>query len=919
MKTTPYAQAAVGHPQAARFGKFIFICLFSLIAAGAFAQVRRDLNSLTASERSTLVSLMQQYITSDVVEDHCNYQRKTGNTTLDIHNDVNFLPFHRAYIEGMEDFLMLQGYPQFVPLPSWNPATAVPTEFRLVDANCSTASVNCNMNVTNTPSTDCSTSINWAPNIARPRYLSLPVQSGTGNDLCDWPFTTGSGGLSRIMEGETPNTPNSTYHNSVHTAMGGTMRYFTSPGAPIFFCWHAYIDDMWKQFQCSCTNGGGKAVDLYMKDTPKIPYSERDGGNEPNSDTGPMNISTDIWVRNQNDGLSNAANQNPLYSKTNYVYVRVRNRGCQSSTGNEQLKMHWAKGATALTWPGFWDGSTSSPVMGNVIATVPVPVIPAGKSVIVSFTWSPPNPADYASNSSPALFSLLARVIATNDPMATVEGATIATNIRNNNNIVSRDITVTVPPNTPPVVSISSPVNGATIAIAPNIIIAATASDADGSIDRVEFYQGSTLLGTDNSSPYSFDWTTAALGTYTLTAKAYDDRQAVTTSTTITITINEDGNAAPAVSITSPANGASFTPPANITIQATASDTDGTIDCVQFYSDTTLIGTDSISPYAFVWANVALGSYSIKAKAIDNGHRSTTSAAVTLVVKNNTAPTVSITSPAANASFARPATITINATATDADGSIDRVEFYQGTTLLGTDNTSPYSYTWTNVQASSYTLSVKAFDNLGASTTSAGRTITVTGNNPPTVSITSPANNTSYKAPASITITATAADLGGSISKVSFYRGTTLISTDNTSPYSAVWNNVAAGTYSLTARAFDNQNVQTSSAAITVKVTVNKPSGELVEMSAEQHFIEGDALVYPNPFDTKITIELNVLQDGNAEISFYNEAGAEVLNTNRMLTTGKQKVNVDTQALPAGVYMYSIKSGTDYRSGKVIK
>jgi hypothetical protein len=919
MKTKPYAQAAVGHPKSLHFRKFIFICLFSLFSAGIFAQVRRDLNSLTASERSTLVSLMQQYITSDVVEDHCNYQRKTGNATLDIHNDVNFLPFHRAYIEGMEDFLMLQGYPQFVPLPSWNPSTAVPTEFRLVDANCSTASINCNMNVTNTPSTDCSTSINWVPNIARPRYLSLPVQSGTGNDLCDWPFTTGSGGLSRIMEGETPNTPNSTYHNSVHTAMGGTMRYFTSPGAPIFFCWHAFIDDMWKQFQCSCTNGGGKAVDLYMKDTPKIPYNERDGGNEPNSDTGPMNISTDIWVRNQNDGTSNATNQNPLYSKTNYVYVRVRNRGCQASTGNEQLKLHWAKGATALTWPGFWDGSTGAPVMGNVIAMLTIPSIPAGKSVIVSFTWSPPNPADYSSNSSPTLFSLLARIIATNDPMATAEGSAIAANIRNNNNIVSRDITVTVPPNTPPAVSISSPANGATLAIAPSITLEATASDTDGSIDHVEFYQGTTLLGTDNSSPYSFNWTTAAMGNYTLTAKAYDDKQAVTTSSAVAITINEDGNVAPVVNITSPANGASFIPPANITINATASDADGTVDCVQFYSDTTLIGTDSISPYSFVWSTIALGNYSIKAKAIDNLHRSTTSTAVAVVVKNNTAPTVNITSPAGNASFARPATITINATAADADGTIDHVEFYQGTILLGTDNTSPYSYTWSNVQASSYTLTVKAFDNLGASTTSASRTITVTGNNPPTVSITSPANNATYKAPASITITATAADLGGSISKVSFYRGTTLISTDNTSPYSAVWNNVAAGTYSLTARAFDNQNVQTTSTAITVKVTVNKPSDHVSEISAGQHFIEADALVYPNPFDSKITIELNALQDGSAEIILYSEAGAEVLKATKTLTTGKQKLNVDTQTLPLGVYMYTIKSGTDYITGKVIK
>ncbi|HET6227164.1 MAG TPA: Ig-like domain-containing protein [Bacteroidia bacterium] len=812
------------------FKQFISICLFGILSSSLSAQVRRDLNSLTAAERSTLVTLMQQYITSDVVEDHCNYQRKTGVSTLDIHSDTHFLPFHRAYIEGMEDYLMKQGYPQFVPLPSWNPATPVPTEFRVVDANCATASVNCNMNVTNTPSTDCSTSINWSPNIARPRYLSLPVQTGTSNDLCDWPFVTGSGGLSRIAEGETPNTPNSTYHNSVHTSMGGAMRYFTSPGAPIFFCWHAYIDDIWKQYQCSCTNGGGKAVDLYMKDTPKIPYAERDGGNEPNSDTGPMNVSTDIWVRNQNDGLSIYDNQNPIYSKANYVYVRVRNRGCQSTTGNEQLRLHWGKANTAQTWPGFWDGTGSSPLMGNVITTVNIPVIAAGKSTVIEIQWTPPNPADYSSNSSPALFSLLARIIASNDPMATAEGSNVTTNIRNNNNIVSKNVTVAIPPNALPLVNITSPANGSTLAIAPSIILQADASDTDGSITKVEFYQGTTLLGTDSEGPYSYNWTNAALGTYSLTAKAYDNNNAVTTSAAANITVNEDGNAAPVVSITSPAGGTTFKVPATITITASATDSDGTIDSVEFYAGTIRLGAATTSPYSITLTNVAVGNYSYTAKAIDNLQRSTTSQTVAVTVKNNTAPTVALTSPASGASFARPANITVSATAADADGTIARVEFYAGTTLIGTDNTSPYSITWSNVQASSYTLTAKAFDNDGVSTTSASRSITVTGNNPPTVSITSPTNNATFTIPVNITITANAADLGGSVSRVSFYRGSTLISTDNTAPYSAVWSNVPAGTYTLTARATDNLSVTTTSAAVTIIVRTNK-TVEVVDLA----------------------------------------------------------------------------------------
>lgn len=95
-------------------------------------------------------------------------------------------------------------------------------------------------------------------------------------------------------------------------------------------------------------------------------------------------------------------------------------------------------------------------------------------------------------------------------------------------------------------------------------------------------------------------------------------------------------------------------------------------------------------------------------------------------------------------------------------------------------------------------------------------------NNPPTVSISSPTNNATFTAPASITINVTAADVDGSITQVQFYNGTTLLVTDITSPYSFPWQNVAAGTYSLTAVATDNAGATTTSTA--VAVTVN-PAG----------------------------------------------------------------------------------------------
>jgi hypothetical protein len=192
----------------------------------------------------------------------------------------------------------------------------------------------------------------------------------------------------------------------------------------------------------------------------------------------------------------------------------------------------------------------------------------------------------------------------------------------------------------------------------------------------------------------------------------------------------------------------------------------------------------------------------------------------------NVAPTASITGPAAGATFTAPATVTINANAADSDGTITKVDFYQGATLLGTDTTSPYSFAWTNVAAGSFSLTVKATDNAGAVTTSAAVAITVNappGNVAPTVDLTGPAGGATFTAPASVTISANAADSDGTVTKVDFYQGATLLGTDTTSPYSFAWTNVAAGSYSLTAKATDNVGAVTTSAA--VAITVNPGSG----------------------------------------------------------------------------------------------
>ncbi len=94
-----------------------------------------------------------------------------------------------------------------------------------------------------------------------------------------------------------------------------------------------------------------------------------------------------------------------------------------------------------------------------------------------------------------------------------------------------------------------------------------------------------------------------------------------------------DPNWTPTATITSPAANAEFTAPAAVTIDATASDPDGTIARVEFFADGTLVGSDATMPYSTTWNVSAPGTKSLTAKAIDNRGASATSSAVSIVIR----------------------------------------------------------------------------------------------------------------------------------------------------------------------------------------------------------------------------------------------------------------------------------------------
>jgi hypothetical protein len=471
--------------------------------------------------------------------------------------------------------------------------------------------------------------------------------------------------------------------------------------------------------------------------------------------------------------------------------------------------------------------------------------------------------------------------------------------------------TVTVSPpvtNQPPQTSLTAPADGATFAAPATVTLTATASDADGSIAAVEFYAGSTLIGSDSTAPYGVTWSNIGAGTYSLTSRARDNAGTTTVSAARTMTVTGLPAGWTATDIGAPGSSGSSTHSNGAFSLSSTGEVGGSADQFHFVyrqmtgdveirarvasiqniepwskggvmvreslaansvmgmmfisstsgsafhqrattgaSRTSTTGTNVAAPYwvrlerrgsvltasqsvnGTTWATI--GTMSLSAStiyvglAVASGNSSqfatgvldnVTAAALT----TNRPPTTSLTGPANGATFTAPATISLTATASDVDGTIARVDFYAGSNLLGSDTTSPYSFTWSNVPAGSYSLTAVARDNSGNATTSSPRTVTVSGgtvNQPPLISLTAPAAGSVFTAPATVTLTATASDVDGSVAVVEFYAGTVQLGSDTAAPYT-VSSTFTVGSYSLTAVARDNSGNVTVSGARDIRV-----------------------------------------------------------------------------------------------------
>jgi hypothetical protein len=192
------------------------------------------------------------------------------------------------------------------------------------------------------------------------------------------------------------------------------------------------------------------------------------------------------------------------------------------------------------------------------------------------------------------------------------------------------------------------------------------------------------------------------------------------------------GDAPPAISVQTPAPGSSYPAGSVVPVTWRAEDDEALRSFnVQASYDGGLRWTTlaldlpaNTTTYNFQTApGAGFADVRVRVIAVDQRFQETSAGAdrsfmLTQTPPPNMPPTVALTDPTADSLYVAGATVTLNATAADSDGTVTQVEFFDGATLVGADTNAPYTVNW-NAAPGPHTLTARATDNSGAQTTSA--------------------------------------------------------------------------------------------------------------------------------------------------------------------------------------------------------
>lgn len=272
-----------------------------------------------------------------------------------------------------------------------------------------------------------------------------------------------------------------------------------------------------------------------------------------------------------------------------------------------------------------------------------------------------------------------------------------------------------------------------------------------------------------------------------------------------TVTVVQ-ANLLPLVNLTSPTNLTTLAAPASLTLSATASDADGTVASVQFFSGTNQLGSVSAAPYDLP-VTLAAGWHQITARAIDTLGGSNTTAVVNVLVNSNrTVEVVGLTFSPSVLTITVGDTVTFNGLA----------NFH---TVTGSGAIEPFCGT------ASQAICITTFNRVGNFPFHCNphRTLGMTGmvqvigpNLRPTGRITAPADGSVFAAPAIFSLSAEASDLYGGIKSVRFMRGNSSLGLVTNAPYTLTTTNANPGSFVYTTFITDDSNLLSTSAPVNI-------------------------------------------------------------------------------------------------------
>ena len=456
-----------------------------------------------------------------------------------------------------------------------------------------------------------------------------------------------------------------------------------------------------------------------------------------------------------------------------------------------------------------------------------------------------------------------------------------------------------------PLVSITAPSTNAQLTQGDNITITANATDADGTIAKVEFYKGNTLLGTDTSAPYSFVWSNLPAGSFSLTAKATDNKGMSTTSSAITINVKEV--IIPEIIIITPVQNQEFEEGTEIEIMVMFEGSDESVKLVEYYSGNQLIGSSNTSPFSFTWLTPTLGQHTITAKAIGDDHnRYKISESISILVKEKSESVFRISDPIKDAVFNAGELINIKVEIPENSKPIMRVDFYRGNIRMGSSTSAPYDYFWNNSPQGDHNLSAQLIFMDGSKLISSVVPIKVLKRNQAVVKLISSNNLKEIKTGENIDLKVEILEFDEKVEFVEYLLDGEKLGNSNTYPFNFTWHNIPEGDHQLVAKAIAKNGM-----SVTSEPTILSARKDINSVRLEY-------VIGPNPTTEFLNVIFTNL-DGVYDFEFRVISMNGIVQKTFNAQAENSKVTIDVSNLINGVYVLQvIANGNNISSKKFI-